>query len=134
MEHSGYYTFAPKKFLYLANGVSAYRFIVDLKCSRFKLLGIFLVTFHHDAPFVVKVDTKDALQNNDTEDDTHHTERIGYGIALCNGSVDLARHVIIGLLCGTHTRSIGDSATEHSYHIDKTGTRDEVYSVGRTAT
>ena len=133
MEHAGDHTLTAEELLYLADGVAAHGVVVHLKGDGFEMLGILLVALHHDAALIVEVDTEDALEHDDAQDNTYHTQGIGHGIALRDGGVGLPGHVVEGLLGGTHTGGVGHRTAEHADHADEVGTRNKMYGIGRAA-
>ena len=133
MKYASHHALTSKEFLNLTDGVSTYGVIMDFKGNGIKLLGIFLVTFQHNASLIIEVDAENVLEQDDSNNDAYDSKRIGYGITLSNRSISLSCHIEEGLLGSTHTRSVSHRTTEHTHHIDKTGTCNEVDDIGRAA-
>ena len=83
--------------------------------------------------FLDRVDTKDAAQQDQREDQADDAQRISHGIAQGDGRLRLAYSVEIGLLGGTQSRSIGHGARHHTgerdqasaaHHGDQAGDQD----------
>ena len=76
--------------------------------------------------FCILVDAERKSQDDEREDDTQYTHRIGDGIAGCDGrSIDMAQ-IAECLLCRTETRCIGYCSRENTCHRSDRGVRDGV--------
>ena len=77
---------------------------------------------------------RERAYEDEREDNSHNTHRIGHGITHRYILIGNARHIAIGLLCSTQSRSVGHSSRHTAYHRGKRCTRCKMYRIGSQST